>query len=263
MHSHDQYIKANHLKISANDIAKEISKSPTYVRNRYKVLGIKIPAALSQEFRSRKAALRSLFTKEDDQYLRDNYLTTPIKAISRELGHSSYATFNRLKRLGLEVPKEIALSRKRNNLFKPGHIPKNKGKAAKDWMTPEQLKNFKKTQFKKGNEPHNTLADGDIRYREDKTGAVYQYIRISKGNWELLQREVYRKEIGPLKDNEVVTFKDCNTLNCIPENLEKITNKELMLRNSIHRYGPEISKAQFLFKKIERKISSKPQPTNK
>jgi hypothetical protein len=256
MHSHDTYIKDNYLKISANDIAKVIKKSPTYVRARYKVLGIVIPATLTKDFKSRKAALRTKFTKKDDQYLIDNYLKIPIKRMAMQLNRSGFGTFNRLKRLGLEVPKEIALSRKRNNHFKKGHIPKNKGIPAAEWMSTDQLKNFKNNQFKKGNQPYNTLTDGVTRQRSDKSGAVYTYIRISKGNWDLLQRYVYRKEIGPVEDNEIVTFKNGNTLDCSPGNLEKITKSENMLRNTIHRHGPEIAKSQFLIKKLERKINS-------
>ena len=254
MQSHDQHIIENYLKYSANDIAKKISKSPTYVRNRYKKLGLVIHPEVTSEFRARKGLLRTKYTPQDDSYLRDNYLKTPVKIIAKYLGHSSYATFNRLKKLGLEVPVEIALSRKRNTQFKKGHVPQNKGKTAAAWMSPQQLKNFTATQYKKGNEPYNTLSDGVTRQRADKSGKEYIYIRVKKGRWELLQREVYRKEIGPLEDHEIVRFKDGNTSNCSPANLEKLTKSENMLRNTVHRHGPELAKAQFLLKKIERKI---------
>lgn len=257
MHSHDTYIKENHLNISASKMAKVINKSSTYVLNRLKAMELEVPQEIKNKFKGSKGAV-TVFTLEQDQYLKDNYLDIPVKQMARHLEISSPVVFKRLKKLQLKVPVEISLSRKRKNLFKPGHVPANKGKKMKEFLHPEHIQLLKKHQFKKGNEPHNTLEDGVIRKRKDtRTGRAYLYIRVSKGNWKLLQREVYRNEIGPLKKSEVVIFKNGNTLDCRPENLQKISKKENMQRNSIHRYGPEIAKAQFLTKKIERTIKNK------
>lgn len=258
MHSHDTYIKENYLKISASDMAAVINMSDTYIRNRMKAMNISVPAHVTTMFKSKKASLQTSFTPQDDQYLRRHYLELPVKKMARIMGKSHYSVFNRMKILKLKVPVEISLSRKRENQFKKGNVPANKGKPITEWMAPEKQKNFIKNQFKKGNEPHNTLEDGVLRERIDTTtGKPYLYIRVSKGNWQLLQREVYRKKIGPLSKNDIVTFKNGNTLDCSPENLEKISKAENMRRNSIHKYGPEIAKSQFLIKKIERTIKSK------
>jgi hypothetical protein len=257
MHSHDNYLKKMHLLMSSRDIAKSIGKSKTYVQNRYKAMDLVVPQEVVRKFRQSKARLKTTFTAKDDAYLRDNYLKTPVKIMAKILGHSSAPTFSRLKILKLEVPKELALSRKQKTQFKKGEVPHNKGKNISEWMDPEKYESLKANQFKKGRLPHNTLQDGVIKKREDKTGVSYMYIRIAKANWQLLQREVYRKEIGPLKPTDVVRFKNGNTLDCSTGNLEKITKAENMRRNSIHRHGPEVAKAQFLIKKIENKINHK------
>jgi AraC-like DNA-binding protein len=257
MHSHDPYIKEKHLLMSSTDIAQSIGKSKSYVQTRCKAMDLHVPREVVRKFKQAKACLRTTFTAQDDAFLKENYLKIPVKRMAIILGHNSAPTFNRMMILKLEVPKEVALSRKLKTQFKKGQVPHNKGKNISEWMDPEKYERLKSNQFKKGSLPHNTLEDGVIKKREDKTGVSYLYIRIAKANWQLLQREVYRKEIGPLKPTDVVRFKNGNTLDCSPGNLEKITKAENMRRNSIHRHGPEVAKAQFLIKKIESKINHK------
>jgi|SRR5690606_37756245 len=97
------------------------------------------------------------------------------------------------------------------------------------------------TFFTKGHKPHNTKTDLYVsaRYhRRDKRW--YLYIREGLGKWELLHRHMYRKFVGEIPKNYVVAFKDGNSLNCITSNLELLSMKENMERNSVHRYPEEV-----------------------
>lgn len=108
----------------------------------------------------------------------------------------------------------------RSGRFEKGHVPFNKGKKG-------LCKGGVETQFKKGHVPMNTAHDGAIRLRGDG----YLYIRKEKGNWELLHHHVWKQKYGDLPSGKVIVFKNGNTRNCIIENLEAITRKELVKRN--------------------------------
>ncbi len=97
------------------------------------------------------------------------------------------------------------------------------------------------TQFKKGAEPHNTKFDGCISVRSNnRTGCKAPFIRLSKTKWVLLSRHLWEQAYGQIPNGMVVRFKDGNFNNHSIENLELITRKENMLKNSVHRFPPEL-----------------------
>lgn len=88
------------------------------------------------------------------------------------------------------------------------------------------------TQYKPGNEPHNTKYDGCISLRTHKRdGNTYKYIRISKGLWQLLNRYVWEKAHGSIPPKHIIAFKDGNTLNCELSNLTMLSMAENVRRN--------------------------------
>lgn len=198
------------------------------------------------------------FTTDEDTFLRANYCSIPAKRMAKMLGRSEGTARQRMKVLGITVPPEIILQFKRDSWIKKGDTPKNKGKKQADFMTAEAIERTKATRFQKGNLPHNTSEkDGDISVRRDtKTGIEYLYIRVSLGNWELLQRVNYRKCIGPIPDGHVVIFKDGNQANCCPTNLELISQQENMLRNTIHRYPTELISTIRVLAKLKKTIKN-------
>lgn len=88
-----------------------------------------------------------------------------------------------------------------------------------------------KTTFKKGNLPHNTKYDGCISIRKDNSNKSYKFIRIDKGKWVLLHRHNWEKVFGPIPDGYLVVFRNGDTMNCDPGNLEIITRAENAMRN--------------------------------
>jgi len=139
--------------------------------------------------------------------------------------------------------------------FKPGHEPHNKGKK----MPAETYEKVKKAMFKQGHKPHNTKPVGTIHVRADKTGRFYQYVKIKDSHWELLQRHVWTQANGEIPKGCVVIFLDGNYLNCELSNLQVISRKENMARNTIQRYPAELQEIMKLTCKLKRKTNGKQQ----
>ena len=139
-----------------------------------------------------------------------------------------------------------------NTRFKKGHVPANKSKK----MTPELRKKVQYTFFKKGNLPGNTLHDGAITIRKDKRGIPNKFIRISLGKWQYLSNYNWEKANGPKPKGYNVVFKDKDTLNCDIENLELISNAELMQRNTIIQYPEELQQLIRIKSKLNKEINN-------
>ena len=141
------------------------------------------------------------------------------------------------------------------NQFKPGHTPHNKGKQ----ISAEIYEKVAPTMFKRGNKPHNTKPVGTINVRADTQGRLYQYIKIKDCQWELLQRHVWTQANGEIPPGSVVIFLDGNYLNCDISNLQVISRRENMARNTIQRYPAELQEVMKLTSKLKRKTNGKQQ----
>lgn len=67
----------------------------------------------------------------------------------------------------------------------------------------------------------------------------------------------WEKLHGPVPKGYVVSFKDGDKKNIDPDNLELITKKQVMERNTVHRYPPELIETMRLCKKLQRAIKGK------
>ena len=99
-----------------------------------------------------------------------------------------------------------------------------------------QHPNSRKAQFKKGHLPRNAKHNGAITIRNDKRSVPQKFIRISPGKWLYLSRYNYEKFIGPIPKGHVIRFRDGDTMNCEPSNLECVSKRLNMLINSKHGY---------------------------
>jgi len=184
-------------------------------------------------------------------------------AIAKDLGVSLSKVYNRAWSLGIKKDPVYLRSTQypkgylggKASQFKPGHTPKNKGVK----MPAELYKMVKPTMFKKGNKPANTKPNGTINVRADSSGRLYQYIKIKDSHWELLQRYVWTQANGEIPIGSVVIFLDGNYLNCELSNLQVITRKENMARNTIQRFPAELQEIMKLTCKLKRKTNGKQQ----
>lgn len=125
-------------------------------------------------------------------------------------------------------------------------------------INPEHLK---KTQFKKGNKPHNTKPIGSIRY--ERGDLPYIKMRQSptgqtKKDWEPLQRVIYEKAYGKIdRKKQVIIFLDGNTKNIELSNLKCISRYEnLRLNKEKLRFkNKEATKAGLKIVQIEEQIN--------
>lgn len=200
---------------------------------------------------------RTTSTPEIDRILKENYLTIGEKPLARMIGKSSTFVRIRKRQLNLIVPREIIEQRILDSRKKIGDTPPNKGRKQVEYMTPEAIEKTKETRFKKGSFPRNTKYDGFISARKDKSGRVYQYIRLANRKWQLLHQFIWIQAHGPIPEKHIVVFKDKNSLNCQIDNLELITLEENMLRNTIQRFPEGLKQTIKLHRKLERILTQK------
>lgn len=193
------------------------------------------------------------FTPEEDDFLRENYMTIPTKRMSTVLGRSESSARQRMALIGIVVPEELAEMFKKQSQFKKGSVSFNKGKKMKDYASKEAMERMAKTQFKKGQTPHNTKYDGHERINKDG----YTEVRVSIGKYKLKHRVLWEKHHGKIPKNHIVVFKDKDKNNFELNNLELITFEENMSRNTIQRYPKELKHVIKLSHKLKRKLNEK------
>jgi len=189
---------------------------------------------------------------EQEDVIKAEYLTTPVKTLAKKLGVSSGVIYRRLKRWNLTIPPEIVEQRKRDSLFKKGDVPGNKGMHQSEYMTAESIEQCRKTQFKKGNEPHNTKYNGHERTTKDG----YIQIRLSKGLYRLKHIVEWEKINGKLPKNHCLTCLDGDKTNTSPDNWTLTSRVELMYRNSKQKFPREIIPSLVLVNKINKQINT-------
>lgn len=191
------------------------------------------------------------WTIEEIDYLKKNYPDKLSKDVAEKLNRSLCSVYTQAQLLGLKKSKEFMDSEKsgRKNVLaeggKPyrypkGHTPFNKGLKQEQYLNQESIEKTSKTRFRKGHKPHNTKHDGAISVRKDNTGVSYLYIRVEEGKWELLHRKIWEQHYGTIPKGYNIVFKDGDQSNVSIDNLEMVSNKDLMLRNSVQRYPEDL-----------------------
>lgn len=217
-------------------------------------------------------ARRRPWTPEEDAIIRQRFSHEPTAPIAATLARSQAAIYQRAYALGLKKSAAYLASpqsgrtghddRGKGGWFPKGHVPYNKGIPHRKGWAPGRMAAH---QFKKGCRqgiaaknwmPVGTinLVDGYLRIkvREARSGEAYGY-----GNtkvWLLLQRHVWEQANGPVPAGYVVVFKDRNPQNCALDNLELVSRRDLMLRNSVHNLPKPIAQAIQLLGALNRQI---------
>lgn len=201
------------------------------------------------------------WTNDELCYIKKNYCNKYTIEIATKLNRSVRSVYQAANTLGLKKTKEfmqIALERESQKLkivgtntrFKPGHSTYNKGQK----MSKEVYEAVKVSMFKKGNEPHNMKYDGHERICA-KDG--YVYIRITKGKYVLKHRLVWEQHNGPIPKGHIIIFKDKNKLNLNIDNLQMVTLRENMLRNTLTKYPKELQQLIKLNNKLKTTLHEK------
>jgi urease beta subunit len=202
-----------------------------------------------------------------NEIIRQRFPHEKTQGIADDLGLTYSQVANRAFSMGLKKTLEFKRSESsgRHNLieggkkfrYTPGHTPFNKGKE----MPAEIYEKVKATMFKKGNRPHNWKPDGTIVARKDadQSGRVYLYYKVRDSKWILYHNKVWIDQNGPIPKGNIIRFIDGNTKNCDITNLEMVSMKDNMLRNSIQRFPEEIQQVIKLTSKLNKSINGKKQ----
>ena len=256
-----QFVKDNYMSLGMATMAKRLEVPIYPVRNYMNAQNLIVPDEIKKTFKGKGNIGRTNYTLQEDETIRTNYLTMPIKQLATMMNRSFTGINGRLSAMGLEVPVELAAQRKAEGMYRQGSVPKNKGKKQSEYMTPEAIARTALTRFCKGHIPHNHHEEiGTIVIRhahKDRKAPPYKWIKTLEGmrmlhayNWEQIH--------GKVPKGFVLRFKDGNTMYCDPINLELITLIENMKRNTIHRYPDELKELIRLnakLKKIRKKIT--------
>jgi len=230
-------------------------------------LAIKIRAAALHLRKDPAASMRRPWHPDEDDVLRMLYADTPTDAIADQLGRSPSSTWQRARKLGLEKDPAYLASEAAGRIrrgdhrgrlagFKKGHVPANKGLRRPGWG-PGRMK---ETQFKKGERRGVavTLYQPIGTERISKDGYLERKINDDlplQRRWRAVHLLLWESENGPLPASHAVAFRNGDKTDIRLENLECITRRELMRRNTIHRYPKEIVQAVQLIGALRRKIN--------
>jgi hypothetical protein len=215
-------------------LSKSIGKPYTAVKSKATVLKLK------RTF--------TVWPPEADEKMREFYPVKSASEVAKMLGKTESSVIARAFTLSLKKTAEFKTERGRYGRSLQGPNP-NKGN--KNFRIP----GGEKTQFKKGGISINTLWDGAIVTRVyHRNQRAYKWIRLNSV-WYMLHVIRWKEVYGPvIPKDHIIVFKDGDTLNCKPENLECISLADNMKRNTIHQMPPELKEIVYLTTRINRKI---------
>lgn len=195
------------------------------------------------------------WTVKDLRTLRKLYPKTPTRELAEKLGRSDRAVYQMARIQGLSKSPEYRREQAKRTKapeatrFTEGHKPWNKGI---QWdaggRSPE-------TRFKPGHRPQTWQPVGTEVERADGYIKVKVSDTRSKSDWKLKHVAVWEEHNGPLPEGQIVVFKNRDTRDFRPENLEAITRGENMRRNAYYnRYPPEVAQLIQLRGALNRQI---------
>lgn len=173
-----------------------------------------------------------------------------VQAKANDIGaNKTKETIRRMAREAILNPNHKAHSSK----FKKGHKTWNAG-----------MKGFKsggrsaETQFKPGRKPHSWKPIGSERLTKD---GYLQRKMTDTGypprDWVFVHHLIWKEAGNDIPQGFALRFKDGNNKNITLDNLELLSRRQLMAKNSVHNYGPEIAKIVQLRGAISRQINKR------
>lgn len=201
----------------------------------------------------------------EEDVLRADYRTTLTAEIAASLGRTASSTYQKALKMGLrKAPGFVADTARervtadhpiRGTRFAKGHTTWNAGKSY------EAGGRSAETRFVSGNVPQTWVPVGSTRL--DKEGLLVLKVADlpGKAGWIHAHRKAWIDANGPLPAGYIVVFKAGRRTSDIEQitvdSVEAITRAELMLRNTYHRFGPEIARVIQLRGAINRQINKR------
>jgi len=214
---------------------------------------------------------RLMWTPADDAALRRRYPYESTATLARDLGRTVRAVYARAKAMGLAKteaylasPDACRLRRDgdvhpgRATQFKKGQAPANKGLRRPGWAAGR----MKETQFRKGErrgvaarvyKPIGTERLSKDGYLERK---VHDGLPL-QARWRAVHLVLWEAANGPVPAGHAVSFINGDRRDVRLENLRLIPRTELMRRNTVHNYPPEVAQTIQLLGALNRQIRRK------
>ena len=175
----------------------------------------------------RKGQASDVFPKEISDFILINYKGTGHQKMA-ELLHEKFGVSYTKQQI-----KSFYGNRKLNSgltgRFQKGHVPPNKGKHI------QTVGRMAETQFKKGNLPPNTKPIGYERITDDGYVEVKVRMRPShpycNDNFVMKHYLVWEQAYGAVPEGHKLMFLDGNKQNCELENLQLVSDRELLVLN--------------------------------
>jgi len=201
------------------------------------------------------------WTRHEDDFLREHYENEKNAEIANVLGRSALSVEKRAGKLQLKKSRDF-FSRMADspeakaNRFQKGCVPSNKGiKGYHPNCTERSLERQKRTEFKKGHQPHNHKPVGSERV----TRYGYLEVKVAEPNqWKLKHRVVWVQHHGSIPRGYNIQFKDGNSSNVAIENLYMISRSaQLKTKNSFRaKYPKDMQEIIMLRGALKRKLNS-------
>lgn len=214
---------------------------------------------------------KRLWSSEDDAQLRAIYPDLPSQQVAEQLGRSLSAINGRAGKLGLHKSAAYLSSAAACRLrrgdevgkryrFPKGNVPHNKGLRRPGWYRGR----MRETQFKKGAPNSRTMPIGALRLID---GYVYRKISAVPHvaytvNWRPEHALIWIAANGPIPPGHALAFKNRDRFDLRLENIECITRRELMARNTIHNLPAPLKKTVQLLGTLTRKINRRTRRQN-
>jgi hypothetical protein len=190
---------------------------------------------------------KRFWTEVEIRLLIANYADSRTEDIATVIGRDVNHVFAKATELGLrktpaylaQMHERLQEARRANGLkcgFKKGHVPANKGRRRPGWAAGR----MRDTQFRPGIKGNRTMPIGAHRVID---GVVWRKVSELPNvaytvNWRAVHRLVWEAAHGPVPAGHVLRFKpDMKTLDptlISVDRLELITQRENMLRNTLH-----------------------------
>lgn len=207
---------------------------------------------------------RRYWTRAEDRVMRRRYPHESSKVVAAALKRSLSATHGRARLLGLHKTAKYMASPEACRLrrgdqvgkayrYPKGHVPANKGMKRPGFAVGRMAE----TQFKRGVPSWRTAAVGSTRIAD---GYVYRKMRDTQGvpwtaNWILEHRRVWIAAHGAIPPGHAVVFKNGDRMATQLDNLELITQADLMRRNTVHNLPAPLKGAVYALGALNRTIT--------
>jgi len=205
-----------------------------------------------------------IWTPAEMAKLRSEYPDRPTKELAKEFRRPEMMVYHKAAAIGLVKSAKYMASpaacrlRRGDNVgaafrFPPGHVPANKG-LRRPGYGPGRMK---ETQFKKGQKPHTWKPIGSFRYFDGYLQKKMTDTGYTPRDWRMVHVMLWEQHHGKVPRNKFIVFKDRDKTNIKIENLEAITRRENMRRNTIHRWPREMKFANRMLNKLNRIVKEK------